>query len=32
MGEAKDAGYYEVKFHDPDGVVVDITQSGWRTK
>ena len=32
MGEAKDAGYYEVKFHDPDGVVVDITQSGWKTK
>lgn len=33
MGEAKkDGGYYEVKFHDPDGVVVDVTESGWRTK
>ena len=33
MGEAKkEGGYYEVKFHDPDGVVVDITQSGWKTK
>ena len=33
MGEAKqEGGYYEVKFHDPDGVVVDITESGWRTK
>ena len=32
MGEAKkDGGFYEVKFHDPDGVVVDITQSGWKT-
>ena len=31
MGEAKkEGGYYEVKFHDPDGVVVDITESGWR--
>jgi len=32
MGEPKDGGYYEVKFHDPDGTVVDITESGWRTK
>src|SRR4026209_867663 len=29
MGESKDAGYYEIKFHDPDGVVADLTQSGW---
>ena len=32
MGEARDGGYYEIKFHDPDGVVVDITRSGWKTK
>jgi catechol 2,3-dioxygenase-like lactoylglutathione lyase family enzyme len=32
MGEAKDGGYYEVKFFDPDGSVVDITQSGWKTE
>jgi catechol 2,3-dioxygenase-like lactoylglutathione lyase family enzyme len=32
MGEPKDGGYYEVKFFDPDGGVVDITQSGWKTK
>ena len=30
MGEPKEGGgYYEVKFHDPDGVVVDITATGW---
>jgi catechol 2,3-dioxygenase-like lactoylglutathione lyase family enzyme len=30
MGEASDdAPFYEVKFHDPDGVVVDITAKGW---
>jgi catechol 2,3-dioxygenase-like lactoylglutathione lyase family enzyme len=30
MGEpSEDGGFYEVKFHDPDGVVVDITQNGW---
>jgi len=32
MGEPKDGGYYEVKFFDPDGTVVDITQSGWKTR
>jgi len=26
---SKDGGFYEVKFHDPDGLVVDITQNGW---
>jgi catechol 2,3-dioxygenase-like lactoylglutathione lyase family enzyme len=31
MGEAKDGGFYEVKFHDPDGVAFDITSSGWKT-
>jgi catechol 2,3-dioxygenase-like lactoylglutathione lyase family enzyme len=31
MGEASDeAAFYEVKFHDPDGVVVDITSKGWK--
>ena len=30
MGEAVDGtGFYEVKFHDPDGIVVDITANGW---
>ena len=30
MGEALgDTGFYEVKFHDPDGIVVDITAHGW---
>ena len=30
MGEpSADGGFYEVKFHDPDGLVVDITQNGW---
>ena len=30
MGEAtKDGGFYEVKFHDPDGVAFDITANGW---
>jgi len=30
MGEALGAtGFYEVKFHDPDGIVVDITAHGW---
>ena len=32
MGEPKEGGYYEVKFFDPDGTVVDITESGWKTK
>ena len=32
MGEAKkDGGFYEVKFHDPDGVAFDITSNGWKT-
>jgi len=30
MGEeAEGTGFYEVKFHDPDGLVVDITANGW---
>jgi len=30
MGEpSEDGGFYEVKFHGPDGLVVDITQNGW---
>ena len=30
MGEALGgSGFYEVKFHDPDGIVVDITAHGW---
>ena len=30
MGEpAKGGGFYEVKYHDPNGVVVDITENGW---
>lgn len=29
MGEAAEGGFYEIKFHDPDGVVVDITANGW---
>ena len=30
MGEpAEGEGFYEVKFHDPNGVVVDITANGW---
>ena len=31
MGEAKDGGFYEVKFHDPDGIAFDITSNGWKT-
>lgn len=32
MGEAsKTGGYYEIKYRDPDGVIFDITESGWRT-
>jgi methylmalonyl-CoA/ethylmalonyl-CoA epimerase len=31
MGDvSKTGGFYEVKYHDPNGVVVDITQDGWR--
>jgi catechol 2,3-dioxygenase-like lactoylglutathione lyase family enzyme len=30
MGEAvEDGGFYEIKYRDPDGVVVDITANGW---
>ena len=30
MGEpAEGGGFYEVKYHDPNGVVVDITENGW---
>lgn len=30
MGEVEDGGgFYEVKFHDPNGVVVDLTANGW---
>ena len=29
-GEPLDGGgFYEVKFHDPDGLVFDITENGW---
>jgi catechol 2,3-dioxygenase-like lactoylglutathione lyase family enzyme len=32
MGEVKkDGGFYEVKFHDPDGIAFDITANGWAT-
>jgi catechol 2,3-dioxygenase-like lactoylglutathione lyase family enzyme len=31
MGDVKhDGGFYEVKYFDPQGVVVDITQHGWK--
>jgi methylmalonyl-CoA/ethylmalonyl-CoA epimerase len=26
---SQDGGFYEVKYRDPDGVVVDITAGGW---
>jgi len=30
MGEPdEDSPFYEVKFHDPNGIVVDITAKGW---
>jgi catechol 2,3-dioxygenase-like lactoylglutathione lyase family enzyme len=30
MGEPADGtGFYEVKFHDPDGIAFDITANGW---
>jgi catechol 2,3-dioxygenase-like lactoylglutathione lyase family enzyme len=30
MGEpAEGGGFYEVKYHDPDGVAFDITGNGW---
>jgi methylmalonyl-CoA/ethylmalonyl-CoA epimerase len=32
MGEeSSNGGYYEIKYRDPDGVIFDITKSGWRT-
>ena len=24
-----DSGYYEIKYRDPNNVIVDITHSGW---
>ncbi len=30
MGEEKkDGGFYEVKFHDPNGIAFDISANGW---
>lgn len=30
MGEPADGdGFYEVKYHDPDGLVFDLTENGW---
>ena len=30
MGDvSKTGGFYEVKYHDPSGIVVDITETGW---
>jgi catechol 2,3-dioxygenase-like lactoylglutathione lyase family enzyme len=29
MGEAVEGGFYEIKYHDPNGIVVDITANGW---
>jgi len=30
MGEpAESGGFYEVKYHDPDGIAFDITATGW---
>ena len=32
MGEAKDTGaVYEIKYRDPDGVIFDINEDGWKT-
>jgi hypothetical protein len=32
MGEPADGGgFYEVKYHDPDGIAFDITANGWKT-
>jgi catechol 2,3-dioxygenase-like lactoylglutathione lyase family enzyme len=32
MGEpAEGGGFYEVKYHDPDGIAFDITANGWKT-
>lgn len=30
MGDPTGKSYYEVKYRDPNGVVVDVTESGWR--
>lgn len=31
MGEASEAGaFYEIKFRDPDGVIFDINEGGWK--
>lgn len=31
MGDVKqDGGFYEVKYIDPNGVIVDITEHGWK--
>ena len=31
MGDVNhDGGFYEVKYFDPQGVVVDITEHGWK--
>ena len=27
--EKKDGGFYEVKFHDPNGIAFDISANGW---
>lgn len=33
MGEESDTGgYYEIKYRDPNGNIVDITRTGWRTE
>jgi catechol 2,3-dioxygenase-like lactoylglutathione lyase family enzyme len=30
MGEPREGGgFYEVKYHDPDGIVFDLTENGW---
>ena len=32
MGEAsKTGGFYEIKYRDPNGVIFDINEGGWRT-
>jgi catechol 2,3-dioxygenase-like lactoylglutathione lyase family enzyme len=29
MAGHRGGGFYEVKYHDPDGIVFDLTESGW---
>ncbi len=29
---AHTGGFYEIKFRDPNGVIVDITHNGWKTQ